>query len=73
MIQFANELAARAYFSTGTVTDQDGVSYPKYDIDGPPKDFTLAKKLQGYVQNLETNRRLTLYLLGNDEIPSTKH
>ena len=41
MIQFANELAARAYNSTGTVTDQEGVSYPKYDTV-TPKEFTLA-------------------------------
>jgi hypothetical protein len=61
MIQFSNELAAKAYNQNGTVTDQDGVTYPKYDTDNP-KDFTLAKKLTGFVSNLEVGRQLTLYL-----------
>jgi hypothetical protein len=61
MIQFSNELAARAYNQTGTVVDQDGVSYPKYDTDNP-KDFAIAKKLTGFVANLEVGRQLTNYL-----------
>ena len=62
MIQYANELAAKAYNSSGTVTDQDGVSYPKYDVTGPAKDFTKAQQLKGFVSNLEVARFISLYL-----------
>ncbi|CAN5472271.1 hypothetical protein BH09MYX1_BH09MYX1_11720 [soil metagenome] len=61
MIQYANELAARSYTATGTVTDSDGVAYPKYDVTNP-KDFTIATKLKGFVSNLEIARELSLYL-----------
>ena len=62
MIQYANELAAQAYNSSGSFTDpSDNVTYPNYDVNNP-KDFTLAKKLTGFVSNLEVGRSLTNYL-----------
>lgn len=60
MIQYANEMAAKAFNSSGTVTDKDGVSYPKYDVTAP-KDFATSQKVKGFVSNLEFGRLLSNY------------
>ena len=57
MIQWANTLAAQAYTSTGTITDSDGFSYPKYDANNP-KDFAAATQLKNFTANLDWTREL---------------
>jgi hypothetical protein len=61
MIQYANQLAAQAFYQTGTVTDEDGFVHPVYDVNNP-KDAMIAAKCKGFVSNLEQTRWLAGFL-----------
>lgn len=62
MIQYANDLAAKAYNQNGTIASGDGFTYPNYDSTNP-KDYALAAQLAGYVSNLTYARRLANQLV----------
>jgi hypothetical protein len=65
MIQYANSLAAKAYNSTGTITDGT-FTYPAYDTT-TPKDYGSAQLLKGFVANLDHVRDLGHYMGFNPE------
>jgi hypothetical protein len=60
MIQYANQLAAKAYNSSGTITDGT-FTYPAYDTT-TPKDYGAANALKGFVANLDHTRDLGHYM-----------
>ena len=60
MIQYANQLAAKAYNSSGTITDGN-FTYPAYDTT-TPKDYGAANALKGFVANLDHTRDLGHYM-----------
>ncbi len=63
MIQYANQLLALAYPSTGTTTDADGFTYTTYNT-AAPLDATIAAKVHGYVSNLNEALQLSDWYAG---------
>lgn len=62
MVQYANELAAKAYTSKGTTpADKDGFTYPDYDV-ATPKDNVAAQQLTAFVSNLDVSRLLAKHM-----------
>jgi len=66
MLQYAQTLADQAYTVNGSVVDPiTGKTFNTYDTNNP-KNGAVAQKLQGYVSNIDTARKLARWITYGD-------